>query len=76
MPLVFVDLKLRRHLFTQNVCPTTKSHTLQEVQDSERQDSLIIFPSKEPFFLWLSLKNVLAFCDKSCPVPSMLVLVR
>lgn len=36
MPLVFVDLKSLRHLFTENVCPTMKSHTLQEVQDSEK----------------------------------------
>lgn len=76
MPLVFVDLKSLRHLFTQNVCPTMKSHTLQEVQDSENQDSLMIFHSEEPIFLWLPLRKVLACCCKSCPVPSMLVLVR
>lgn len=56
MPLVFVHLKSPRHLFTRNVCPATKSHEFQEVQDSEHQDSLIIFHSEEPIFLQIPLK--------------------
>lgn len=56
MPLAFVHLKSPRHLFTPNVCPTTKSHEFQEVQDSEHHDSLIIFHSEEPIFLQIPLK--------------------
>jgi len=42
MPLVFTDPKSLRHLITQDVCSTRKSHTLQEVQYGECEDKLLL----------------------------------
>lgn len=58
MPLVFTDPKSLRHLITQDVCSTRKSHTLQEVQYGECEDKLLL--KRESFLGCLSERFWLA----------------
>lgn len=64
MPLVFTDPKSLRHLITQDVCSTRKSHTSQEVQydfafiAGECEDKLLL--KRESFLGCLSERFWLA----------------